>query len=66
MRIPKKSLLGILSFSVILYSFANIFKSGINWDSIFDLNAANTTTQIKGISSLTVAYDHIPLTSEFY
>jgi hypothetical protein len=66
MRIPQKSLLGILSFSVILYSFANIFKSGINWDSIFDLNAANTTTQIKGISSLTVAYDQIPLTSEFY
>ncbi len=66
MRIYQKTLLGVLTLSIILYSFLNIFKTGINWDSVFDLNAANSTMKINGTFTLAEAYESIPLTSEFY
>ena len=66
MRINQKPLLGIFSFLVIVYSFINIFRSGINWDSVFDLNAARSTIQLDNASTLMDAYEKIPLTSEFY
>jgi hypothetical protein len=66
MRINQKPLLGIFSFLVIVYSFINIFRSGINWDSVFDLNAARSTMQLDNAITLIDAYEKIPLTSEFY
>ena len=66
MRIRKKFLFIFFSFSVLFYSFINIFKTGINWDSVFDLSAANYTKQIENMTSLSEAYDKVPLTSEFY
>ena len=66
MRIRKKFLFIFFSFSVLFYSFINIFKTGINWDSVFDLSAANYTKQMENMTSLSEAYDKVPLTSEFY
>ncbi len=47
-------------------SFTSIFKTGLGWDSVFDLNAAKISIENSGSKDLNAYYDLIPLTSEFY
>lgn len=47
-------------------SFTSIFKTGLGWDSVFDLNAAKISIENSGTIDLNAYYDLIPITSEFY
>ena len=47
-------------------SFTSIFKTGLGWDSVFDLNAAKISIENSGAKDLNAYYDLIPITSEFY
>ena len=47
-------------------SFTSIFKTGLGWDSVFDLNAAKFSIENAGSEDLSYYYDLIPITSEFY
>jgi hypothetical protein len=47
-------------------SFTSIFKTGLGWDSVFDLNAAKISIENSGSEDLNAYYDLIPITSEFY
>ena len=47
-------------------SFTSIFKTGLGWDSVFDLSAAKVSIENSGLQDLNTYYDSIPLTSEFY
>ena len=47
-------------------SFTSIFKTGLGWDSVFDLNAAKISIENSGAEDLNAYYDLIPITSEFY
>jgi hypothetical protein len=47
-------------------SFTSIFKTGLGWDSVFDLNAAKISIENSGSEDLNTYYDLIPITSEFY
>ena len=47
-------------------SFTSIFKTGLGWDSVFDLNAAKFSIENAGSEDLSSYYDLIPITSEFY
>ena len=49
-----------------LISLTSIFKTGLGWDSVFDLNAAKISIGNSGSKDLNVYYDLIPITSEFY
>ncbi len=49
-----------------IVSFTSIFKTGLGWDSVFDLNAAKISIANSGSKDLNVYYDLIPITSEFY
>jgi hypothetical protein len=49
-----------------IISFTSIFKTGLGWDSVFDLNAAKIAIENSGSEDLNAYYDLIPITSEFY
>ncbi len=49
-----------------LISLTSIFKTGLGWDSVFDLNAAKISIENSGSIELNAYYDLIPITSEFY
>jgi hypothetical protein len=55
-----------LGLSSQLAAFIQISNTGINWDSVFDLNAAYVNLNLDQNVTLVDAYDAIPLTSEFY
>jgi hypothetical protein len=54
---------GLFGWSVALTS---IFKTGLGWDSIFDLNSAKLALENSGTLNLDSYYDIVPITSEFY
>ena len=54
---------GLFGWSVALTS---IFKTGLGWDSVFDLNAAKLALENSGTLNLDSYYDIVPITSEFY
>lgn len=56
-------LLGIYGWALSLIS---IFKTGLGWDSYFDLNAAKISLENSHNPSLLTYYDKVPITSEFY
>jgi hypothetical protein len=47
-------------------SLTSIFKTGVGWDSVFDLNAAKISLENSNTQDLSTYYDLIPITSEFY
>lgn len=47
-------------------SFTSIFKTGLGWDSVFDLNTAKISIENSGAEDLNAYYELIPITSEFY
>jgi hypothetical protein len=66
----KRSTINFLAASIGIYgwviSLLSIFKTGLGWDSVFDLNAAKISFENFRILNLTTYYDLVPLTSEFY
>ncbi len=56
----------IAGFAGWVISFTSIFKTGLGWDSVFDLNAAKISIENSGSKDLNAYYDLIPITSEFY
>jgi hypothetical protein len=56
----------VVGLSSQILAFKQISNTGINWDSVFDLNAAFVNLNLDKNVSLVEAYDAIPLTSEFY
>jgi hypothetical protein len=61
--ITVSAILGIFGWATSLIS---IFKTGVGWDSVFDLDAAKITKSMQGFESLQEFYNQVPLTSEFY
>jgi len=49
-----------------IISLTSIFKTGVGWDSVFDLNSAKMSLENSNTSDLATYYDLIPITSEFY
>jgi hypothetical protein len=47
-------------------SLTSIFKTGVGWDSVFDLNSAKMSLENSNTLNLATYYDLIPITSEFY
>jgi len=47
-------------------SLTSIFKTGLGWDSIFDLSAAKIALENSRTLNLDAYYDLVPITSEFY
>jgi hypothetical protein len=56
-------LAGIVGWAI---SFASIFKTGLGWDSFFDLSAAEISLKNSNLTNLGAYYDVVPITSEFY
>ena len=57
------SLVGIYGWII---SLTSIFKTGLGWDSVFDLNAARISLENAYSPSLETYYEIVPVTSEFY
>jgi hypothetical protein len=66
----KKILINVVFLSVGLFgwvvSLSSIFKTGLGWDSVFDLSAAKIALENSRALNLESYYDLIPITSEFY
>jgi hypothetical protein len=56
----------LMGISGWIISLTSIFKTGLGWDSVFDLNAAKISFENSRILSLNQYYELVPLTSEFY
>jgi len=56
-------LMGIFGWII---SLTSIFRTGLGWDSVFDLNAAKISFENSRILNLNQYYELVPLTSEFY
>jgi hypothetical protein len=54
---------GVYGWAVSLIS---IFRTGLGWDSVFDLNAAKISLENSYPSNLNYYYETVPITSEFY
>jgi hypothetical protein len=66
----KRSTINFLAASIGIYgwivSLLSIFKTGLGWDSVFDLEAAKISFENSRSLNLNTYYDLVPLTSEFY
>jgi hypothetical protein len=49
-----------------IVSLSSIFRTGVGWDSVFDLNAAKISLENSRTSDIYSYYDLVPITSEFY
>jgi hypothetical protein len=49
-----------------IISLSSIFRTGVGWDSVFDLNAAKISLDNSRTSDIYAYYDLVPITSEFY
>jgi hypothetical protein len=56
----------LMGISGWIISLTSIFKTGLGWDSVFDLNAAKISFENSRSLSLNQYYELVPLTSEFY
>jgi hypothetical protein len=66
----KNTVVILLALSVGIYGWAisllSIFKTGLGWDSVFDLNAAKISLENSNTLNLETYYEIVPITSEFY
>jgi hypothetical protein len=66
----KLSTVEITSFVVGVFgwiiSLSSIFRTGVGWDSVFDLNAAKISLENSKSLDIYSYYDLVPITSEFY
>ena len=66
----KRSLVNIVFLAAGRFGWAmsltSIFKTGLGWDSVFDLSAAKIALDNSRTLNLDSYYDLIPITSEFY
>jgi hypothetical protein len=49
-----------------IISLSSIFRTGVGWESVFDLNAAKISLENSKSLDIYSYYDLVPITSEFY